>query len=93
MEKEPCLKYGDKNVVKGQYPNCKRPYSLYCYSAEMTKGKERDSWTQALKRENLSRAKWTPKSNGRICSLHFVDGISAKANPLTTIHMGYDTKR
>ena len=59
----------------------------------MSKGKERDLWTQALKRENLSRAKWTPKSNGRICSLHFVDGISAKANPLTTIHMGYDTKR
>ena len=59
----------------------------------MTKGKERDSWTQALKREYLSRAKWTPKSSVWICSLHFVDGISAKANPLTTIHMGYDTKR
>ena len=54
----------------------------------MSKGKERDLWTQALKRENLSRAKWTPKSSDRICSLHFVDGISAKANPLTTKHMG-----
>ena len=59
----------------------------------MSKGKERDLWTQALKRKNLSRAKWTPKSSDRICSLHFVDGISAKANPLTTKHMGYDTKR
>ena len=25
MEKEPCLEYGDKNVVKGQCPNCERP--------------------------------------------------------------------
>ena len=57
MEKEACLEYGDKNVVKGQCPNCERPYSLYCFPAEMTKGKERDKWIQALKRENPNRTK------------------------------------
>ena len=24
-KKEPCLEYEDKNVVKGQCPNCERP--------------------------------------------------------------------
>ena len=41
-EKETCLEHGDKRVVKGQYPNYERPYSLYCFPAEMKKGKERD---------------------------------------------------
>ena len=70
---ELCLEHGDKNVVKGQCPNCERPYSLYCFLAEMTR-------IQALK--------WTPKSSDMICSLHFVDGIPTKANPLPTMHMG-----
>ena len=59
----------------------------------MIKGKERDACIQALKRENPNRTKLTPKSSYRICSLHFVDGILTKANPLPTMHMGYDTKR
>ena len=52
MEKRTCLQHGDKNVVKAQCPNCERPYSLYSFQAEMTKGKERDEWIQALKREH-----------------------------------------
>ena len=39
------------------------------------------------------QTKSTPKSSDRICSLHFVDGIPTEANPLPTMHMGYDTKR
>ena len=57
----------------------------------MTKGK--GTWIQAFKRENPNRTKWTPKSSDRTCSLHFVDGIPTKANPLPTMHLGYDTKR
>ena len=71
-KKEPCLEPGEKSVVKGQCPNCERPYSLACFPAEMTKGKERDAWIQVLKRENPNRTKWTPKSSDRICSLNFV---------------------
>ena len=40
MEKKPCSEHGNKNVVKGQRPNCELPYSLYCFPAEMAKGKE-----------------------------------------------------
>ena len=39
-KKEPCLKHGNKNVVKGQCPNFERPYSFYCFPAETTKDKE-----------------------------------------------------
>ena len=92
-KQEPCLEHGDNNVVKGPCPNCERLYSLYCFPAEMTKGKERDAWIQALKRRNPSRTKWTPKTSDRICSLHFVDGIPTKENPSPTMHMDYDTKR
>ena len=41
-KKEPCLEHGDKNVVKGQCPNCERPHNLKCFPVEMTKDKERD---------------------------------------------------
>ena len=58
----------------------------------MTKGKERDSWIQALKRENPNRTKWNSKRSDRICALHFVDGLPTKVNPLPTMHKGYDTK-
>ena len=37
-----CLEHGEKYVVKGQCLNCERPYSFYCFPAEMTKGKERE---------------------------------------------------
>ena len=57
----------------------------------MTKGKERDEWFKALKRENPNRKKWMPRNTDRICSLYFVDGIPSKANPL--MHLGYNTKR
>ena len=49
-KKEPCLEHGDKNVVKGHCPNYERSYSLCCFPSDMTKGKERDEWIQALKR-------------------------------------------
>ena len=41
-KKEPCLEHGDKNLIKGQRPNCERPCSLYCLPAEMTKGRQRE---------------------------------------------------
>ena len=93
MKKEPCLEHGDKNLVKEQCPNCERSYSLYCFLTEMEKGKERDEWIQALKRENLNRTNWIPKSRYRIGSLYFVDGIPTKTNPLSTMHIDYNRKR
>ena len=59
----------------------------------MTKHKERDSWIQAPKQKNPNRTKWNLKSSDRTCSLHFVDGLPTKVNPLPTMHKGYHTKR
>ena len=59
----------------------------------MIKDKERDAWIQGLKRENPNKTKWIPKISDRICAFHLPDGIPTKANPLSIMHMGYDTKR
>ena len=37
--------------------------------------------------------KWNSKSSDSIYSLHFVDGLPNKVNPLPTMHKGYITKR
>ena len=58
----------------------------------MTRGKERDSWIQSLKQENPNRTKWYSKIRDRIASLHFVDALPTKVNPLPAMHKGYDTK-
>ena len=79
-KKEPFLEHVDKNVVKGQFPNCERPYTVFQLRWQKTK-RERDAWIQAFKRENPSRTKWNLTSSDRICSLHFVDGIPTNANP------------
>ena len=46
-----------------------------------------------LSSEKIETEQCGPKNSDRICSLHFVDGIPTKANPLPTIHVGYNTKR
>ena len=28
-KKEPFVEHGDKNVVKGRFPNCERPYTVF----------------------------------------------------------------
>ena len=45
------------------------------------------------KTRKSKKNKMDPKNSDRICSLRFVDGIPTKANPLPTMHMGYDTRR
>ena len=77
-KKVPSFEQGDKNLVKGQCPNCERPYSLYCFPAELTKGKE----------------KWMDSdSQTRKSKQNFLDGIPNEANSFPTIDMDYDTKR
>ena len=66
-----------------QCPNREIPYSVYCFPAEMTKGKERDARIQALQRENQNRTNWTPKIS---------DGIPTKANQLPTMRIGHHKK-
>ena len=49
-----------------------------------------DSGSQTRKSK---QNKWNSNSSDRIGSLHFVDGLPTKVNPLPTMHKGYDTKR
>ena len=62
------------------------------FPAQTKKCNEKNEWTQALKHKNLNTTKCNVKNGNRICSLHFVDGIPTKANPLPVMRMGYNTK-
>ena len=44
-KKEPLVEHGDKNVVKGQFPNCERPYTVFQLRWQKNKReRERDAW-------------------------------------------------
>ena len=47
-------------------------------------------WIKALKRENKDKAAWLPGYSDRVCSIHFIDGIPTAANPVPTLHLGYE---
>ena len=47
-------------------------------------------WIKALKRENKGKTAWLPKNSDRVCSIHFIDGIPTAANPVPTLHLGYE---
>ena len=47
-------------------------------------------WIKALKRENKDKTAWLPRNSDRVCSIHFIDGIPTAANPVPTLHLGYE---
>ena len=47
-------------------------------------------WIKALKRENKEKTAWLPGYSDRVCSIHFIDGILAAANPVPTLHLVYE---
>ena len=44
----------------------------------------------ALKRENKDKTAWLPRNSDRVCSIYFTDGIPIAANPVPTLHLGYE---
>ena len=47
-------------------------------------------WIKALKRENKDKTAWLHGYSDRVCSIHFIDGIPTAANPIPTLHLGYE---
>ena len=54
------------------------------------KWEEKELWIKALKRENKDKTAWLPGCSDRVCSIHFIDGIPTAANPVPTLHLGYE---
>ena len=62
-------------------------FSSWDNKRQRTRWVKSDSQTRKPKQNKMNL-----KISNRICSLHFVDWIPTKANPLPTMHMGYHTK-
>ena len=77
-------------ITKGNCKDCEKPFALYCFPSVLKNGEKRKLWIKALKRENKGKAAWLPKNSDRVCSIHFVDGIPTAANPVPTLHLGYE---
>ena len=45
---------------------------------------------KVLKRENKDKTAWLPRNSDRVCSIRFIDDIPTAANPVPTLHLGYE---
>ena len=46
-----------------------------------------------MRREPFDKkGSWQPASKGRVCSIHFVDGLATNENPIPTLFLGYESK-
>ena len=65
---------------------------LLCIASQvfLKNGEKRKLWIKALKRENKDKTAWLPRNSDRVCSIHFIDGIPTAANPVPTLHLGYE---
>ena len=77
-------------ITKGNCKDCEKPFALYCFPSVLKNGEKRKLWIKALKRENKDKTAWLPRNSDRVCSIHFIDGIPTAANPVPTLHLGYE---
>ena len=77
-------------ITKGSCKDCEKPFALYCFPIVLKNGEKSKLWIKALKRENKGKTAWLPWSSDRVCSIHFIDGIPTAANPVPTLHLGYE---
>ena len=63
---------------------------MYCFPSVLKNGEQRKSWIKVLKRENKGKTAWLPRNSDRVCSIHFTDGVPTAANPVPTLHLGYE---
>ena len=68
--------------------NCKeKPVAMYCFPSVLKNEEKTKLWKKALKRENKDKIVWLARNSGRVCSIHFIDGISSAANVVPTLHL------
>lgn len=80
---EPCLVHKPYNKGIGTCI-CSPPFTLFPFPTERKDPEARRKWTSIVNRKD-----WTPKSESRICSNHFVEGSPTVANPYPTLNLGY----
>ena len=71
---------------------CNQPYTLYCFPSKNSYLHHRVKWIEALRRVNADKSVWEPRQSGRVCSVHFVDGVPTEQNSYPTLQLGYECK-
>ena len=62
---------------------------LYCFPSKLRNSEKRARWVKAMKRVKPGNSRWSPCASDRVCSVHFIDGISTPNNPDPSQNLGY----
>ena len=70
---------------------CEPPFRLFTFPP---KDDDRKKWIKAVNRKDTNNPNkiWTPNTDSRVCSVHFVDGYPSTDNPHPTLSLGYETR-
>ncbi|XP_052221056.1 uncharacterized protein LOC127837749 [Dreissena polymorpha] len=76
-----CAEHGEQN----ENCICLAPFKFHCLPLNAERRRE---WLGVINRKDFN-----PASKAVVCSLHFVDGLPTKKNPLPTVNMGYEVTK
>ena len=86
-----CTKHGC--LQGGDDCNCRPPYELHNFPTRIKKPVDRQNWIHLLNCVSSSNILWLLKKSSRVCSIHFIDGVTTDENSYPTENLGYNSKR
>ena len=69
--------------------DCAPPFTLFPFPTQLHDSERRQQWIKLVNRKDEKGRNWQPKSDSRICSIHFPEGRPTIQNPNPTINLGY----
>ena len=78
---------------KGDCLECKPPFHLHTFPGLINGNQLREAWIKTVRRESfVKKGSWQPAPSDQVCSIHFVDGLTADKNPIPNFFLGYESK-
>ena len=62
---------------------------MFPFPTQLHDSERRQQWIKLVNRKDEKGRNWQPKSDSRICSIHFPEGRPTTQNPNPTINLGY----
>ena len=69
--------------------DCAPPFTLFPFPTQLHDSERRQQWIKLVNRKDEKGRNWQPKSDSRMCSIHFPEGRPTIQNPNPTINLGY----
>ena len=66
-----------------------RYLNYIAFQVKLRNSEKRARWVKAMKRVKPGNSRWSPCASDRVCSVHFIDGISTPNNPDPSQNLGY----